>query len=133
MGGKGKIHEHPKVNTNGFQANPQNINRHGAPRKIYTVLKKNGYSKADYTAALHELVGYEVSELKKVSTDPKAPVIAVIVAKALLKASTGGDYYKAKEILEQVIGKSAIVQNNIQVNNETQGTTIIWGGNEIKV
>ena len=31
MSGKGKIHEHPNVNTNGFDKNPQNINRKGAP------------------------------------------------------------------------------------------------------
>lgn len=29
--GRREIHKHPKVNSNGFQKNPQNINRNGRP------------------------------------------------------------------------------------------------------
>ena len=44
MSGKGKIHEHPNVNTNGFDKNPQNINRKGAPlsfKRRYRELHEN--------------------------------------------------------------------------------------------
>lgn len=40
---KGQIHKHPKANTNGFDKNPQNINRSGHNRSILSSIKKRLY------------------------------------------------------------------------------------------
>ncbi len=37
---KGKIHKHPKANSNGFDKNPDNINKEGRPASIRKQLKK---------------------------------------------------------------------------------------------
>lgn len=39
-GGKGKIHLHPKANTNGFDKRPENINREGRPLGIKETYKR---------------------------------------------------------------------------------------------
>ena len=59
-GGKGKIHEHPKANTNGLDKNPQNINRNGRPKKVYNACieeqKAKGYE-APTRDEFYEMVG----------------------------------------------------------------------------
>lgn len=40
---KGEIHKHPKSNSNGFDKNPQNINRSGQNRSILSSIKKRLY------------------------------------------------------------------------------------------
>lgn len=37
---KGKIHEHPNANTNGFKQNPENINPNGRPMSIKNQLQE---------------------------------------------------------------------------------------------
>lgn len=39
-GGKGKIHEHPNANSNGFKENPQNINKNGRDPSIKKLMKE---------------------------------------------------------------------------------------------
>ena len=41
----------PSDRTNGLEKNPQNINRKGQPKKIYTVLKEKGYGAEDIKTA----------------------------------------------------------------------------------
>jgi len=94
-----------KRTSNGFQKNPQNINKKGRPKKIYTILKEKGFSKDDIVTSFGELAFYSKKELLASFNDEKKPVIIRIVANQFLKALEKDDWYKIKEILEHTIGK----------------------------
>lgn len=95
-----------KRNTNGLDKNPQNINKKGRPKKIYTILKETGYSKDDIRTIFLELPLSSLKELKSITKNKKAPALVLIVAKAIERAINKGDYNQIKDIIEQVIGKS---------------------------
>jgi len=102
-GGKGNIK--PSDNTNGFQMNPQNINREGRPRKIYTIIKETGFAPEDAIAVFSEFAYYTVKDLEKVEKDETKPALLRIVAGAISEAYKQKNFPKIKEILEYVIGK----------------------------
>lgn len=104
-GGKGKIHEHPNWNSAGFHKNPQNINRKGQPKKIYTKLKDKGYSKADGMEAMRQLIFHRDNELKDIFQDPNQPWLTRFIAGQLHKAIVKKDYSAVREIMEYVFGK----------------------------
>lgn len=89
----------------GFDKHPENINKLGRPKKIYTVLKAQGYSKDDMKTAFGELAFYTLNELEKLHNDEKKPIIMRITANQLLIAHEKGDWYKIKEIIEHTIGR----------------------------
>jgi len=97
----------------------QSGNPNGRPLKIYTILKKQGYSKDDVKAAFNEMGFYTLEDLKKVHTDETKPVITRIIANQYYLALKKGDWTKIKEILEHTIGKPK------------QETDITSGGNPI--
>lgn len=107
MAGKGKIQECEQKNTNGFDKNPQNINRKGRPLKIYSLIKKTGYSKDDLNAAFNELIFYTLEDLEKAFDNDKLPIITRIVAHQLYSAYKDSNWTKIKEIIEYVNGKPA--------------------------
>ena len=113
MSGRKDIHNDPNANTKGFDKNPQNINKAGRPKKIYTILKEKGYSADDIRIAFGELAFYTLAELKDVYDDDAKPVITRIIANQFYKALTKSDWNKVKEILEHIIGKP---QSNMDVN-----------------
>jgi hypothetical protein len=82
----------------------QSGNPAGRPKKIYTILKKTGYSKDDVKTAFSELGWYDLADIKKASEDKKLPMIVRIVAKAFIKAYDDCDYYKIREIMQHTIG-----------------------------
>jgi len=101
----GKANIKPADNTNGFQKNPQNINRNGRPRKIYTIVKEMGFAPEDTIDAFKELVYYNLKDLDKIEKDESKPAIIRIIAAQLNEAYKRKDFSRAKEILEYVIGK----------------------------
>jgi len=103
----------------GFESRPENINRKGAPKKIYTILKEKGYSKSDVKTAFGELSFYSLKELKEVQNDNSKPIIVRIVSKQFIVAFEDGDWNKIREILEHSIGKA---QQSIEqkINIETE-------------
>lgn len=90
---------------NGFDKNPQNINKKGRPKKIYTILKESGYSADDINTAFGELVWMTKDELTKLQKDKSKPIITGIISGALLEAYKDKNYTKVKEIIEQVVGR----------------------------
>lgn len=100
----------------GFGKYPENINRKGRPLKIYTQLKKLGYSKDDVRAAYGELAFYTEAELKEVLEDDGKPAIAKMVARAFLNAIKKGDYKFIRDIMEVVLSGSAKSDTKIQIN-----------------
>ena len=84
----------------------QPTNLGGRKKKIYTILKDKGFSKDDVTTAFTEMLFYSIEELKDVAQDNSKPIIMKIVATALRDAYIKGDYKKARDIIEQVIGRA---------------------------
>ena len=84
----------------------QPTNLGGRKKKIYTILKDKGFSKDDVTTAFTEMLFYSIEELKDVAQDNSKPIIMKIVATALRDAYVKGDYKKARDIIEQVIGRA---------------------------
>ena len=101
----------------GFDKNPENINKNGRPKKIYTILKQMGYSKDDVNTCFGELIWYNEEELNKVFNDPEKPIITQITAKALLESKKSGSVSLIKDVLEQVLGRP-----NQKVEVETKTT-----------
>lgn len=89
----------------GFDKNPQNINKKGRPKKIYTVIKEMGYNIEDVKTAFAELAFYSLADLKKIHDDETKPIITRIIANQFFQALKKSDWNKIKEILEHVIGR----------------------------
>lgn len=113
-----------KANTAGFSKYPKNISKTGRPKKIYSVLSEQGYSKDDIRTAFGELGWYTFKQLESVRNDDNKPLIVRIIANQFLLAFKKGDFSKVKEILEHVIGKPQIeVGRNF--NSEIEPLTCI--------
>ena len=102
----------------GFDKNPQNINKGGRPKKIYTVIKEMGYSADDIKTAFGELAFYTLPELKKVYESEDQPVITRIIANQFFTALKKSDWNKIKEILEHVIGKPQLNVSTDNISND---------------
>lgn len=108
-----------KLGSAGFHVNPQNINKKGAPKKIYTVLKRKGYSKTDTVAAFGELAYYSEKELREVEGDEKKPMITRIVSRIMIEAFENGDWAKIKDVIEHTIGRARqSVDNTHEIKQE---------------
>jgi hypothetical protein len=90
----------------GFDKKPENINREGRPKKIFTILKEKGYTKDDFHGAVGELFWYTSVELKEAHSDEKKPIIIRIIANQLYLALQNGDFAKIRELSEHYIGKA---------------------------
>jgi hypothetical protein len=93
------------ANISGFNQMPENINKSGRPKKIYTVLTEQGYSKDDIRTAFGELAWYNIKELENLHRDKDKPAIVRIIANQFMLALDKGDFSKIREILEHTIGK----------------------------
>lgn len=107
-----------RANTAGFNQMPENINSSGRPKKIYTVLSEQGYSKDDIRTAFGELGWYTLKELQNVHSDNEKPLIVRIIANQFILALNKGDFSKVREILEHVIGRP-----NLKI--DTKAETVI--------
>jgi hypothetical protein len=114
-----------KDNTNGFQKNPQNINRTGANRKsiasVNVDLESNGYkaaSKQDILDCYLRLINIDLKELGTMVKDDEQPAMIRIVGKAIL---SGKGFDVIEKVLDRGIGRP---------DNKTDITT---NGNEINI
>lgn len=94
-----------KQTSNGFDKNPQNINKKGRPKKIYNYLHEKGYAPSEIRDAFGELAMHTFPELKVIYTDEEQPALFRIVAGQLHAAFKKNDWNKIREIIEQIIGK----------------------------
>lgn len=109
MSGYKNIQNDPKAGTKSFKQNPENINKEGRKKKIYTVLKAKGFGADDIRTAFAEMAFYTLKELQEVHNDDKKPIITRIVANQYWQAMKKGDWGKVREILEHVIGKAPAI------------------------
>ena len=99
-----------KDNVNGFQKNPQNINRNGRPRKmiadVIDELEKQGIkaaTKPDIQDIYMRLINVEIPELEQIVKDPTQPVLVRIVGKNIL---SGKGFDIIEKMLDRSIGKA---------------------------
>jgi len=99
-----------KDNTNGFQKNPQNINRNGRPRKliadVIAELEKQGIkaaTKSDIQDIYMRLINVEIPELEQIVKDTTQPVLVRIVGKNVL---SGKGFDIIEKMLDRSIGKA---------------------------
>ena len=97
-------------NTNGFQKNPQNINRSGANRKTLNVvnleLESLGYTEAtvkDINSCYLRLLNVDIPELQKMIADSEQPAMIRIVGKAII---SGKGFDVIENMLNRSIGKA---------------------------
>lgn len=116
MSMQSKIHKQPKHNTAGFDANPQNINREGRPRRLVSGVIKELESKGvervsqtDVKDTFLMLINLEIEELEEITKSKKHPAIVRIVAKEMLG---GKGFDVIEKMLDRAIGKS---EENIKV------------------
>ena len=102
-----------KRNTEGFDKHPELINKKGRPLKVYTQIKKMGYSADDLKAAFQDAAWYDTKALKKIYEDETKPIILRILANQFYQALKKGDWNKIRDILEHTIGKP---QQSLNVN-----------------
>lgn len=95
---------------NGFDKNPQNINRNGANRKsiasVNIDLEANGYkaaSKQDIVDCYLRLINIDLKELGKMVTGEEQPAMVRIVGKAIL---SGKGFDVIEKLLDRGIGKA---------------------------
>ena len=99
-----------KDNVNGFQKNPQNINRNGRPRKmiadVVAELEKQGIkaaTKPDIQDIYMRLINIEIPELEQIVKDTAQPVLVRIVGKNVL---SGKGFDIIEKMLDRSIGKA---------------------------
>ena len=99
-----------KDNVNGFQKNPQNINRNGRPRKmiadVIAELEKQGIkaaTKPDIQDIYMRLINIEIPELEQIVKDTMQPVLVRIVGKNIL---SGKGFDIIEKMLDRSIGKA---------------------------
>ena len=99
------IKEQENHNTQGFDVNPENINKAGRTKKIYTILKEMGYGADDIKTAMGEVAWYTEEEALLVANNKANPIIVRTIAKQYIQALTKNDMTKLREILEYQIPK----------------------------
>ena len=114
-----------KDNVNGFQKNPQNINRKGRPRKmiadVIAELEKQGIkaaTKSDILDIYMRLINMEIQELEQIVKDTTQPVLVRIVGKNIL---SGKGFDTIEKMLDRSIGKAE------------QKTDITTGGSPLNI
>jgi hypothetical protein len=98
-GGKGNIKG--SDNTNGFQKNPQNINKSGLNRKSFSlfnkICKENGVeklSKKEYLKSLSYLFSLNEDEIQVIAKDKEQPLALRLMIAELTDSSTRGKMLK---------------------------------------
>lgn len=118
---------------NGFDKNPQNINRSGANRKtinkINLDLEADGYTEAtekDIKSCYLRLINVSIDELQKMVKDgSEQPSLVRVVGKAIL---SGKGFDVIEKMLDRTIGKAT---NSIDVTTNGKDINVINLGSGI--
>jgi len=103
-GGNKKIHNHPKANSNGFSANPQNINRDGRPVSIREQLKDLLEAEGNVTMPANQVV--KVNDDGSVILKLPTQMQLAMKLSSWAMSKKGNDSLKAIQmIMEQIDGK----------------------------
>ena len=103
--------------------NGQPTDNGGRKKKIYTVLKENGYSADDIKTAFLEMSFSTLSDLKVIHTDESKPIILRIIANQFYQALKTSDYKKIDELMKHVIG---LPKQSISMSNDIESPITIF-------
>lgn len=113
----------------GFDANPQNINRNGRPRKLVGTVNKELEEKGVKEASSEQikscylrLINLEIEELQSMVEDKEQPVLIRVVGKNIL---SGKGFEIIDKILDRSIGKPT-QQTDITTNGKEINTQPTW-------
>ena len=113
------------LNTNGFDKNPQNINRKWRPKKwvsaVNAELQEKGYEpakKSDIENTYLHLINLPEEELATLLRDKKQPILVSIIIKNMLDRKQGFN------IIEKMLDRSIWRPTNTIANPD--GTPILW-------
>jgi len=83
----------------------QVANPNGRPRKYVSQLKEQGYKISEVNDAIQTLMSMDLEELKSVLDNPKATILELTMAKAMLKSLQNGSLYSLETLLTRTFGK----------------------------
>ena len=106
----------------------ETMNPNGRPRKYVSQLKEQGYKLSEVNDAIQALMSMDVEELKSVLENPKATILELTIAKAMVKSLQNGSLYSMETLLTRVYGKPKEVQ---QVSTDSKIEVVFVNGKTI--
>ena len=85
-------------------------NPNGRPRKYVSQLKEQGYKLSEVNDAIQALLSMDAEELKAVMDNPKATILELTIAAAMIKSLKNGSLYSMETLLTRVYGKPKEIQ-----------------------
>jgi len=99
-------------------AKGESSNPNGRPRKFISQLKKEGYKQSEIFDAIQVLISMQPDELQAVRDNPKATVLEITIASAILKSIKDGNLDSLETLLTRIYGKpKEKVEKEINVTN----------------
>jgi len=106
----------------------ETMNPNGRPRKYVSQLKEQGYKLSEVNDAIQALMSMDVEELKAVLENPKATILELTIAKAMIKSLQNGSLYSMETLLTRVYGKPKEIQ---QVQTDSKIEVVFVNGKTI--
>lgn len=106
----------------------ETMNPNGRPRKYVSQLKEQGYKLSEVNDAIQALMSMDVEELKAVLENPKATILELTIAKAMVKSLQNGSLYSMETLLTRVYGKPKEIQ---QVSTDSKIEVVFVTGKTI--
>lgn len=106
----------------------ETMNPNGRPRKYVSQLKEQGYKLSEVNDAIQALMSMDVEELKSVLENPKATILELTIAKAMVKSLQNGSLYSMETLLTRVYGKPKEIQ---QVQSDSKIEVVFVNGKTI--
>lgn len=106
----------------------ETMNPNGRPRKYVSQLKEQGYKLSEVNDAIQALMSMDVEELKAVLENPKATILELTIAKAMIKSLQNGSLYSMETLLTRVYGKPKEIQ---QVQSDSKIEVVFVSGKTI--
>ena len=103
----------------------ETMNPNGRPRKYVSQLKEQGYKLSEVNDAIQALMSMDVEELSAVLENPKATILELTIAKAMVKSLQNGSLYSMETLLTRVYGKPKEIQ---QVSSDSRIEVIFVNG-----
>lgn len=97
---KGQIPPGAKPFQKGVSGNPK-----GKPRKITSLLKEIGYTKAETLSTINNMLAMNIDELKEVFDNRNSTILEKTIANALKKSLEKGSLYSIDILLNRSQGK----------------------------
>lgn len=99
-------------------AKGETSNPNGRPRKFISQLKKEGYKQSEIFDAIQVLISMQPDELDNVRLNPKATVLEITIASAILRSIEKGELDSLETLLTRIYGKpKEKVEQEINVTN----------------